>query len=640
MLSQLHPSRLVAILSSPKDKKDDDADDDDKRLIRVANRVLTNMEPWFEVPYVTERFESSVVKRWISLYDSTIKTSYDTELLIPKPNPFVVSKKGLTLKPHPKEFKDQDNNNNNSHTKKNDDIIPVLVEHNKRRYRVWHKQDRHFLKPKAHCWFLLCCSGMIDSVERIVLTELIITLCEDRMTSVAYLADLAQLWCSIRISDDGMSLHVYGFDEKLGDLCLQLATCLATLADWNELEKRLEVAKECLRRRYRNKFLKPSRQSKYMRLRILLNRGVNSTSERIKALECCDLKRLQSHCRSLFGDKSDRVGFMEVFCMGNMLVQDSVRLARNFAEILKMCPLLEHDQKKVHDDDLLYGRHNSKCLVVPTDRVLRASSMCLNPEEGSSVSEVYFQLHPSCNFEESCMVDILSQIIDEPFYDILRTKMQLGYYVDASSRMTASVLGFCFVIKGDAVDAKESEFRIMQFLQEFYESLKKMPRNKYASHRRAVSQEKLEPDDSMGEEARRLYGEISSGRFQFRRWSREASRVMQISQKQFIEWFYLRFLKTPRRLVIQVRSSKAPKGYRGSKRYCDVKYRAADDEKNVVVVVDDTVEEEEKKEEKKVSEKEEEKLNVSELHSSFEFHADSLKIIHESRKKIGGTSST
>ena len=88
------------------------------------------------------------------------------------------------------------------------------------------------------------------------------------------------------------------------------------------------------------------------------------------------------------------------------------------------------------------------------------------------LEDVYFQLLPCSDFTESCMVDILSQIIDEPYYDILRTKQQLGYYVDASSRMTASVLGFCFIVKGDAVRAEEAECRVMEFLSEFHHTLK------------------------------------------------------------------------------------------------------------------------------------------------------------------------
>ena len=76
------------------------------------------------------------------------------------------------------------------------------------------------------------------------------------------------------------------------------------------------------------------------------------------------------------------------------------------------------------------------------------------------------------------------------------------------------------------MSAKEAENRVVEFLSEFHHSLKTMSRNKFASHRKSVSQEKLEPDDSMGDEARRFYGEITSARYDFRSWEKEASRVM------------------------------------------------------------------------------------------------------------------
>ena len=443
------------------------------------------------------------------------------------------------------------------------------------------------------------------------------------MTSVAYLADLAQLGVSLRIVDDGLSLHVYGFNEKLKDLALQLAKGLATLSEWKELKSRLKVAKEILQRGYRNKFLKPSRQSKHMRLRMLLDRGVYSPSERLSALERCDVEMIQSHCRSIFGERADRGCFMEVFCLGNLTKKDSIGICCEVAEILKLCPLEKNESSK-------YGRTNSKCIVLPVEHTIRSSSMCSNPDEGNSVCEIYFQLSPCSDFTESCMVDILSQIIDEPYYDILRTKQQLGYYVDASSRMTASVLGFCFIVKGDAVRAEEAECRVMEFLSEFHHTLKTMPRNKFASHRRAVSQEKLEPDDSMGDEARRFYGEITSARFDFHSWEKEASRVMEISQKDFTKWFHSRFcdVKTSRRLVVHIRSSKEPKGYRGTKRYENVKYRC-DDETTLSVLIGELEEE-----------KGDDTMSVEELHSSLKFHKDSLSIIKDSRQvSVGGSSS-
>ena len=607
VLAQLHPSRLISILSSPMDGDN-----------KVSGHELTNMEPWFEVPYVTERFESNVIKRWISLYEEKIKP-YETELQFPKPNPFLVSKKGLCLKPI---------ENSEHHD------IPVLADHVDRRYNVWHKQDRTFLKPKAHAWFLLCCPGMIDSVDHLVLTEILLALFEDRMTPLVYQADVGQLGCSLRIVDDGLSLHVYGFNAKLKGFVLQLARGLAMLSEWKELETRLQVAKETLSRGYRNKFLKPSRQSKYMRLRMLLDRGVYSPTERLAALERCDVDTVRSHCQALFGEKADRHSFMQVFVMGNVVPEESIEISKQVAEILKMCPMEEKSTN--------YGRTESKCVVVPNDRTLRSTSMCFNRDEGNSVTEIYFQLLAS-SLDESCYVDVLSQIIDEPFYDVLRTKMQLGYYVDASSRMTAQVLGFCFIVKGDAVTAEESECRVMQFISDFHDCLKKMPESEFVQHRRAVAQEKLEPDDSMGDEARRLYGEISSGRFEFTRWSKESSRIMNISQKDFTKWFYARFFNvTSRRVVIHVRSSKAPKGYRGTKRYEKVKY-CSNDERSLHVVTSTFGESskesgesskesgESSKERKMMILEEDDKMSVKELHSSLQFHKDSLSIIKDSR---------
>ena len=80
--------------------------------------------------------------------------------------------------------------------------------------------------------------------------------------------------------------------------------------------------------------------------------------------------------------------------------------------------------------------------VVPIGHAV-ATEACVNNDEKNNVCEVYFQLQPDGarsairnNRGLSCtaaglyplaMVDLLEQIISEPYFDQLRTKEQLGY---------------------------------------------------------------------------------------------------------------------------------------------------------------------------------------------------------------------
>lgn len=157
----------------------------------------------------------------------------------------------------------------------------------------------------------------------------------------------------------------------------------------------------------------------------------------------------------------------------------------------------------------------------------------------------------------------------EAYYDHVRTKQQLGYFVDSGSRATAFCLGFCFVVKGDAVSPWDAEMRVMSFVESFYERIRDMKPDEFSAYRRAVVLQKLEPDDNMDDQASRYYGEISDGRFCFGRHDVEAKCIVKIDQPSFARWYRERFCESSerRRLVVSVQSSRPLKGYRGATEY-------------------------------------------------------------------------
>ena len=66
-----------------------------------------------------------------------------------------------------------------------------------------------------------------------------------------------------------------------------------------------------------------------------------------------------------------------------------------------------------------------------------------NPNEENCAVEVYYQLG-TFSMESLLMLYLLEQLLYELFYDLLRTKMQIGYSVNLGIRETYGILGFCF----------------------------------------------------------------------------------------------------------------------------------------------------------------------------------------------------
>ena len=61
--------------------------------------------------------------------------------------------------------------------------------------------------------------------------------------------------------------------------------------------------------------------------------------------------------------------------------------------------------------------------------------------------------------------------MDEPLYDQLRTKEQLGYSVGCSPRVTCGVLGFCITAQSAAYGPAHLYARVRAFMNSFRDTL-------------------------------------------------------------------------------------------------------------------------------------------------------------------------
>lgn len=87
--------------------------------------------------------------------------------------------------------------------------------------------------------------------------------------------------------------------------------------------------------------------------------------------------------------------------------------------------------------------------------------------------QMYFQMEKDLG-EESLrirsIIDLFEQMIQEPCFNQLRTKEQLGYRVDCGVRVTFKILGFCFRVQS----AKYNPVFVEQRINAFITSLSKI----------------------------------------------------------------------------------------------------------------------------------------------------------------------
>jgi nardilysin len=91
--------------------------------------------------------------------------------------------------------------------------------------------------------------------------------------------------------------------------------------------------------------------------------------------------------------------------------------------------------------------------------------------ENNSVISIYFQSALIGDFTETLTIELLESILEDEFFDSLRTKDQLGYYVACSQRSTRGVPGLLFTIESSKYTPNDCEEKIMAFIENFFKTM-------------------------------------------------------------------------------------------------------------------------------------------------------------------------
>jgi len=292
VLEQLRPNNMLVLISSPLDASGN-----------VAGIKPTAEEEWFHVKYHFEKYSTALLEEW-----ATLQCPPTSLFHLPRPNPFI-----------PRRFELYPPSADTT-----PDSLPSDLAGGPH-HRLWFKQDLTFKMPRLYV-FCGIFNPLVNRDSRCyVMTSLFIKLVEDELTEHAYMADLAGLYYSLRMTDDLLLLRIYGFDEKLPQLSHDVASAMGTLQVRPE---RFEVAVESLRRAYRNRNLKPLRHTKSLRLGLLLPQQ-HSAEACLAALEGITPEALQQHARAVLHN-----AWLEFLIHGNASAEQATTIASDVCTTL------------------------------------------------------------------------------------------------------------------------------------------------------------------------------------------------------------------------------------------------------------------------------------------------------------------
>ncbi|EJD03327.1 LuxS/MPP-like metallohydrolase [Fomitiporia mediterranea MF3/22] len=472
-------------------------------------------ERWYGATYVKKKFDAGFIS-------ACRKDNDIPEFSLPKRNPFLP---------------------------KNVDVHRVHVAEAKKRpalvmdtplMEVWHKKDDQFWVPRAFMQIAARTPAFQATPRRSILTQLFVELVEDALNEYSYYALLAGLEYSLTGTTHGFTMEISGYNDKLHVLAEKVIDKIKHL----EIRKdRMVIIIKRIRRDVENERLSSPRERSKSYLGYILEEPEFTTEEELEASEGITAEELFSHIKKLLS----RLKFV-VLVDGNLWKEKTSFRSSSHDFFPKVCMLCtEHDV----------------LILTPTGCNYVWELPVYNPKEANSGVSYYCHIGNGSDPRIRVTCHLLLQILEEPVYDTLRTKEQLGYYVNSRIRTDTESIGLLVVIQSE-LDPRYLESRIDAFLMYMRKVIRDLSNDlkTFESHKSSLRNLWTEKDKYLSEETDRFWSAIQDGYYDFQENEKDAELLQSISLSE-VRTIFEAYLdpssKTRSKLSVHMRSKNASK---------------------------------------------------------------------------------
>lgn len=457
--------------------------------------LVDQKEKWFGTKYKLEDIADEAIQKWKNC-------GLSEDLHLPPRNEFIPTCIDIVTR------------------EKNNSPMPEVIK-DTGLTRLWFKQDDTFLHPKACLTFMISSPLVYMDPLNCNMAYLFTKLFEDNLNEYAYNAGLAGLSYSLTNTRVGFLLTVEGYHDKQP---MFLRKILEELSEFNVDEKRFGIYKEKYMRGLRNFDNKEPHQHAIYYANHLMAELEWTITELLHSAADMTVDKLQEFIPRVLSNLS-----IEAFMYGNVTKKQSRELMNMTENILtKKCgtrELFASQCKRYREVQIPDGCYY---LYQAENNVHRSNSVC-----------IYYQ----CGLQDtlsSVLLKLFLNIIDEPCFDILRTKEQLGYTVYSCFREACGVQGLEIVIQSD----KPSQYlndRAEAFLYHMDNVIRDMSEEEYSHYVEALVNDILEKPKNIYEQDAEYWCEISSNTYNFDRDNIEVACLKTIKKDDLIK-FYQEFI--------------------------------------------------------------------------------------------------
>ncbi|KAJ7172120.1 Metalloenzyme, LuxS/M16 peptidase-like protein [Mycena filopes] len=482
--------------------------------VQLAPNAVWKKEPWYGTEYYVEKFDDAFIQQAQGHNDLK-------ELYLPGPNKFIPT---------------------NVEVDKRDVAEPLKRPHLIRETPLsvlWHKKDDKFWVPKAHAIIDLRSPFGNSSPRAAILTRLYSDVVNDSLTEFAYDASLGMLEYNFIPHSNGLYVAMNGFNDKMSVLVKHVLEKIKGIVVNPE---RLAVMKEQAKRDLENFFLGQSYSLSDYYGRYILAEQQWTIEKLLEELPSVTAEELQKHIKLILSEVH-----MRILVTGNLFKDEAIKIAEMAEEGLgpSKCPSSE-----LNDHALILNRATNHTWT----------SIIPNPNQANSALTYYVHFGSIVDQRLRVTSSLLTQILQEPAFNVLRTKEQLGYIVSASGWLLAgqSEKGLRIVVQSEKTPGY-LEDRVEAFLEGMKTTIEEMSAEDFEEHKESLKKRWTEAEKNLTEEASRFAVHVTNGQYDFLRSEKDAEFIQGVTKEDVLKMFLTDLhpaSKTRAKLSVHMKSQK------------------------------------------------------------------------------------
>lgn len=344
-------------------------------------------------------------------------------------------------------------------------------------FNFWFKQDNTFRVAKGHFYLAMDSHFAVKDVKHMALTRLFSDLFMDSVGEQFYPAELAGLSYHLTSHQGGLTLHTAGLSTSQLELVEQL---LDTLFNVDICARRFAEYKKQLVRHWQS-----SNQNKPVStLFSVLGAKIMPWNPQPEELATA----LKNTCFQQFNEF--RAEFfsalhVEAFLHGNWQQNEAKMFHKNVTKHLKNTAAI---------DDLSR----------PLKEIKHVTCSELELACSDNAMVIYYQAQ-TATVNEKIKLMILNHIINQDYFNELRTTQQLGYLVGSGYAPFNTRAGIAFYIQSPKFDAQTLLKRHNHFLNQFLVSLDTLDESTWQQHKQGLATHIAEKDKNLRLRSQRLW---------------------------------------------------------------------------------------------------------------------------------------